>query len=78
VGIQLIQEKAIKGDDAIIIGIPCTGVINSKKMKQMFGNHTGNISIQENGENYIIEINNKKIQVLKQELVFEDCITCEY
>ena len=76
--VQLIQKKAISRNDVIIIGVPCSGVVDPKKMKEMFGKEFGNIAIGENGEKYLIEIDGKKKEVLKDELISENCKTCQY
>ena len=76
--VQLIQEKAISRDDVIIIGVPCSGVIDPKKMKELLGKESGSVTVKENGEKYLIEIDGKKTEVLKEELISENCKTCEY
>jgi len=76
--VQLIQEKAISRDDVIIIGIPCSGVIDPKKMKEMLGKESGRVEVEENGDNYVIGIDGKKREVPKEQLMAGNCQTCQY
>jgi coenzyme F420-reducing hydrogenase beta subunit len=76
--VQLVQEKAISRDDVVILGVPCSGVVDPRKMKEMFGKEIGTVAIEDKGEKYVIVIDGKKREVLKEELVSENCKTCQY
>ncbi len=76
--VLLLQEKAITRDDVIVIGVPCHGVIDPKKMQARFGNVLDHVTMEENDNKYVVGINGKKTEILKNELVAEICTTCQY
>ena len=72
----LIQEKGINREDIIIVGISCKGIIDPKKIESLFPNKAG--EIKEKEEKYIISIDGKEQEILKEELIFDKCKRCEY
>jgi ferredoxin len=76
--VQLINEKVVERDDLILIGIPCSGVVDPKKMKSLCSGMTGNIEVRENGEAYTITGDNGTKEVSRETLLCENCKTCEY
>ena len=76
--VQIIQEKGIKREDIVIIGVPCTGVIDPKRINEKFPHQTENVDVKEDGKNFVITIDGKTNKILKDELLFEKCKNCEY
>ncbi len=75
--VQVIQEKGLGRDDVIIIGIPCTGIIDPKKINTMFPNvEDGNV--EEKDGKYIVTIAGKSQEVPKDELILDKCKRCEH
>ncbi len=75
--IQVIQEKGLKRESVVIIGIPCTGVIDPKKIKKRFPNARGETDVVEEGDTYLITVNGETQKVPKDELLSEICRSCE-
>jgi formate dehydrogenase subunit beta len=75
---QLIQEKAVKREDLILIGVPCSGVVDPRKMNKVFRRVSGNIEIEEHGEKYTIKSGKTIKEIAKDELLFENCKNCQY
>ena len=76
--VQMIQEKRIPREKLIIIGIPCTGVIDPKKLRQKIPEELENIDVVEKNDKFIFTRNGKKQKIPKKELVFDKCLVCEY
>jgi len=76
--IQIIQEKGLNRDDLVIIGIPCTGVIDPKKINEKFPNQTKPVNVEEYEKYFIIKINGKTHKILKEELLMNKCKQCEF
>jgi ferredoxin len=76
--VQIIQEKGLNRDDLVIIGIPCTGVIDSKKIKEKFPNQTKTADVEEDDKNFIIRINGKTHKIYKEELLMDKCKQCQF
>jgi Na+-translocating ferredoxin:NAD+ oxidoreductase RnfC subunit len=76
--VQIIQEKGLEKDDLVIIGIPCKGVINPKKINERFPNQTKNVDVDEDEKNFLIKIGEKIHKVPREELLMDKCKTCEF
>ncbi len=75
---QIIAEKGISPDSLYIIGIPCTGVIDLKKIEERFPHVLDPAEVVEEGDNYIITIKDQAHTIPKAELVAETCKVCQY
>lgn len=76
--IQILQEKGLKREDIVILGIPCTGVIDPKKINKKFPHQVQTIDVKEEGNNFVITIKGKTHKIPKEELLFDKCKQCEY
>jgi ferredoxin len=75
---QLIAEKGIPRDQLFIIGIPCTGVIDRKKIEAKFPSVTDRAEVVEENGKYIITIRDQSHEVPKEELLADTCKCCQY
>jgi len=73
---QIIQEKGIDREDVVLIGVPCTGVVDLKKVTEKFQN-TQNGEVIEEGENFVITVDGKSCKFSKEELLCDTCVVCE-
>ena len=76
--VQIIQEKGLNREDLVIIGIPCTGVIDPKKINEKFPNQIKTVDVEEDDKNFIIKIDGKTQKIPKEELLMDKCKTCEF
>ncbi len=76
--IQMINEKRILRDQLFIIGIPCSGVIDPKKLSKRISEPLENVDVVEKDDNFVFTINGKKHEIPKKEIVFDKCLHCEY
>jgi len=75
---QIIAEKGIMRDELYIIGIPCTGVIDLKKIEARFPGVVDSTEVVEENGNYIVTINDQTHEVPKEELLADTCKVCQY
>lgn len=75
---QIIAEKGISRDSLYIIGIPCNGVIDLKKIEARFPDVLDKAEVVEENGKYIITINEQSHEVPKEELLADTCKTCQY
>jgi ferredoxin len=73
---QIIQENGLERDEVIIIGIPCSGVVDLKKIEAKFG--VRNIEIKVDGDKFVVTLDGKSQKIPKEELMPDKCKTCEY
>ena len=51
--VQIIQEKGLKRENLVLIGIPCPGVIEPKKIKKRFPNQVEYTDVKEEKNQYL-------------------------
>jgi len=76
--VQILQEKGLEKENLMIIGIPCNGVIDPKKINKRFLQQTKTFDIQEDDKHFIIKTDEKKHKIPKDELLMDKCKTCEF
>lgn len=74
---QIILEKGLNREDVILIGVPCTGVIDLKKITARFPQCAENVDVTEEDGNFIIDFGKTSCTVSKEELLCDVCIACE-
>lgn len=75
--VQIIQEKGLKREDIVLIGIPCSGIIDPEKITARFPHQTKPVEVGEEGEKFVITINGETHKISKEELLFDKCKHCE-
>lgn len=72
-----IVEKQVKREDLIIIGVPCQGVIEKKKLFKKIGNKEI-IKAEFDQNNMMIEGHNFKETIKLEDSLSDSCLTCRY
>jgi len=75
---QLMAEKGISRDSLYIIGIPCQGVIDLKKIEAHFTGVVDPAEVMEENGKYIVTFNDQSHEVPKEELLADTCKVCNY
>ncbi|MHC1636014.1 MAG: 4Fe-4S dicluster domain-containing protein [Candidatus Methanospirareceae archaeon] len=75
--VQLIAEKGISRDEIIVIGVPCTGVVDIKKLEERFPNVLEG-DVIEKGDKYVVICDGEEHELPKDELIADRCKRCEY
>ena len=73
---QIIMEKGLNRDDVILIGVPCTGVIDAKKAAAKFP-YAEVMDVTEEDGNFIISVKGESVRIDKKELLCDVCLSCE-
>ena len=70
-------EKQIKRENVIIIGVPCNGILEKKKVsKEAEGNEILESGVEEN--NIILAGRNFEKKIPLQDVLCDSCLTCRY
>ncbi len=72
-----ISEHAIAEESLIIIGLPCSGTINPRKLKKHVRRPKKLEAVEQN-DGYLIIADGQELRLPREELVFEKCLRCEY
>jgi len=77
--VSLIQDNQVIRNNIVIIGIPCSGLIDIAKVEKLVGKDRDEIDdITLQGEKVTIAIGGKKKEFPIQEVLFEHCLGCEF
>ena len=76
--VQLINEKRIPRENLIIVGVSCDGVIDEKKLQQLFPTIVNPQGIMEKEDVFVIQYEGKTHHIPKKNLLLEKCLHCEY
>lgn len=77
--IQILQEKGISREEVIILGMPCTGVIDPKKINDLDIRRGENVKLREDGDDLIIHTDNgDEYTVSREQALADKCKSCEY
>lgn len=76
--VQIIQEKGIAREDVVLLGAPCSGIIDPKKINERFPNQKEPVDVHEEEGKFVFTVNGKTHKVPKEELMFDRCKTCGY
>jgi hypothetical protein len=76
--VQLIAEKGIAREDLIILGVPCRGVIDLKKIEAKFPGVRTCVEVTESQGKYRVCFDNESSEVPKEELLADHCKYCAF
>jgi ferredoxin len=76
--VQIIQEKGIRREDVVLIGIPCTGVVDPKKLAERFPDQADVVDVKDDGDTFSFTINGKSQDIPKDDLMPDKCKHCEH
>ena len=76
--VSLIQDNKVVREDVVIIGVPCSGVIDLAKVEGLVGKDRDEIAdITRDGDKVLITVNGDKRECPVQEVLFDNCLACE-
>lgn len=75
--VQILIEGGYPRENLIIIGIPCTGVVDIKKLNEKFPDCLEG-DVEEKDDKFIVTVDGQKHDVPKDELLLKKCKTCKY
>jgi formate dehydrogenase subunit beta len=77
--VSLIQDNQVVREDVVIIGVPCSGLIDIVKVENLVGKDRDEIDdIALQGEKVIVTVGGKKRVLPTKEVLFEHCLGCEF
>ena len=77
--VSLIQDKQIAREDIVILGIPCSGVIDLSKIERLVGKDRDELDdIVREGDKVVITVGGEKREFSAKEVLFDNCLSCEF
>lgn len=76
--VSLLQDNKVARENVVILGVPCSGIIDLSKVEQLVGKDRDEIAaITRDGDKVVITVDGKKRDVLVQEVLFDNCLGCD-
>lgn len=75
---QIIAENGLSRDRVVVLGIPCQGVIDLRKIEKKFPGRRERAEVSLEGDLYRIRIGQDSYEVAKEELMADHCKVCVF
>jgi ferredoxin len=76
--VSLIQDNKVNRDDVVILGVPCSGVIDLAKVERLVGRDRDKIDdITVSDNKVLVIVDGKKQEFQTGEVLFDNCLSCE-
>ncbi len=76
--VSLIQDQQIAREDVVIIGVPCSGVIDLNKIEKLTGKDRDELDdIAWEGDKAVVTIGSTRKEFPAQEVLMDDCLSCD-
>jgi ferredoxin len=77
--VELLKQKQVKREDVFVIGVPCTGQIDTRKLRKEYGPKLEEIKeISEKKDSFMLEMLQGTREIRKEKLVFDKCLSCTH
>ena len=77
--VSLIQDKQVKREDVVILGVPCSGIIDLTKVEGLVGKDRDELDdITRDGDKVVITVGGEKKEFPAGEVLFDNCLGCEF
>ncbi len=77
--VSLIQDNQVIREDVVIIGVPCSGLIDIVKVEKLVGKDRDEIDdIALQGEKVAVIVGGEKTELPTKEVLFDNCLGCEF
>ena len=77
--VSLIQDNKVVRENVVIIGIPCPGLIDLKKVERLVGKDRDELDdITRNGDKIIVTVGGQGREFPIAEVLYDNCLGCEF
>ena len=77
--VSLIQDNKVAREDVVILGIPCPGLIDLRKIERLIDKDRDELDdITREGDKVIITVGGEKKEFPAKEVLFDDCLSCDF
>ena len=76
--VSLIQDNKVARENVVIIGVPCPGMIDLRKVEVLTGKEADQLdNIDRTGDKVTVTINGQKSDFTLDQVLFNNCLACE-
>jgi len=77
--ISLIQDNKVSREDVVIIGVPCSGIIDLCKVERLVGEERDELDdVTREGDKVAIVVDGRRREFPIEEVLFDNCLGCKF
>jgi len=76
--VQLLTEQGIEKEQVLILGVPCRGVIDQRKLEEKFPEALGGVEAEWDGDKIRLRFPEGEKEIAREELLAGNCLNCRY
>lgn len=77
--VELEKQKQLMREDIFVVGVPCTGRIDTRKLREECGPKPEEIkSVSENDSHFVFETTGGTREILAEKIVLDKCLSCTH
>jgi len=76
--VALLQEELADKDKLYVVGVPCDGIVDRRKLEKMFSDEIVSIELPERGKVVVTTRRGETKEIAQQEVRLEACSRCRY
>jgi ferredoxin len=76
--VNLLTEKGVSRENLIIIGVPCQGVVDTKKLAKLFPNAAEPVKVEIKDKQVLVTCKGETVEVPFDEIAGEKCKHCKH
>jgi formate dehydrogenase subunit beta len=77
--VELLKENQIARDKVFIVGVPCRGIVDTKKLSAVLGISSGEVvAVEDDGDAFLVTLKEGKQRVDKEKVLRGECLVCKY
>jgi ferredoxin len=77
--VELLKENQIARDKILIVGVPCSGIVDTEKLLAVLGVSAGEVvAVDDGGDAFLVTVNADTRRVEKEQMLRDECLACRY
>jgi formate dehydrogenase subunit beta len=77
--VELLKENQIDRDKVFIVGVPCSGIVDTKKLLAALGISPGEVvAVKDDGDAFLVTVKEGTRRVDKGKVLRGECLVCKY
>ena len=77
--VSLMQDKKVARDGVVILGLPCSGIIDLSKVEELVGKERDEIDdITQDGDRVVVTVSGNEREFPIPEVLYDNCLGCEF
>jgi formate dehydrogenase subunit beta len=77
--VELLKQHQIERDRVVVVGVPCQGQVDARKLEKMLGVPMEEVkSVEDAGDEFLISVGEEKREVAKAHALRDKCFFCKH